>query len=359
MKIAILNDTHFGARNDSLIFDDYFHKFYDEVFFPYLKEHNIKTLIHLGDIVDRRKYINYRIAHNFRHKFLQKLWDEKIDTHIIIGNHDIYFRNTNKINAVQELCTAPDGLNEPWIYEEPKVVNFDGLNILMLPWINPENEKHSLETLNTAQADVVMAHLDLNGFQMHGGIVQSHGYDKSIVSRFEKVLSGHFHHKSDDGQVFYLGSQYEITWSDYNNKKGFHIFDTATRELEFIPNPNVIFKKILYNDSETNYDKFDVNPYHHKFVKLVVTSKKDNEMFDRLLDKLYNNISVHELKILEDYSDLAHHNVPDSVVEGSEDTMTLVNNYVDQLTVDLDKDKLKGMIKETYVEAQDADPISE
>ena len=89
MKIALLNDTHFGARNDSLIFDDYFHKFYDDVFFPYLKEHNIQTLIHLGDIVDRRKFINYRIAHNFRHKFLQRLWAEKIDTHILIGNHDM------------------------------------------------------------------------------------------------------------------------------------------------------------------------------------------------------------------------------------------------------------------------------
>ncbi len=120
MKIALLNDTHFGARNDSPIFDDYFHKFYNDIFFPYLKEHNIKTLIHLGDIVDRRKFINFRIAHNFRHKFLQRLWDEKIDTHILIGNHDIYFRNTNKVNAIKELCTTADGINEPWIYEESK-----------------------------------------------------------------------------------------------------------------------------------------------------------------------------------------------------------------------------------------------
>ena len=214
MKIVLLNDSHFGARNDSLIFDDYFHKFYDRIFFPYIKEHNIKTLIHLGDVVDRRKYINYRIAHNFRHKFLQRLWDEKIDTHIIVGNHDIYFRNTNKINAVQELCTTPDGQHEPWIYEEPKVVDFDGLKLLMLPWINPENEEHSLKTLDTAQADILIAHLDLNGFVMVDGIRQMHGYDKKIVQRFEKTYSGHFHNKNDDGQVFYLGSQYEMTWAD-------------------------------------------------------------------------------------------------------------------------------------------------
>ena len=359
MKIALLNDTHFGARNDSNIFDEYFYKFYDNIFFPYLKEHNIKALIHLGDIVDRRKFINYRIAHNFRHKFMNRLWQDKIDTHIIIGNHDIYYRNTNKVNAVQELCTAPDGINEPFIYEDPKVVEFDGLNILMMPWINPENEAYCMEMLNTANADVCMGHFDLNGFRMMDTMVQTHGHDKSIVSRFEKTYSGHFHHKNDDGQVFYLGSQYEMTWSDYNNQKGFHVFDTETREVEFIKNPYTRFKKLMYDDTKTDYDKFDITDYNQKFVKLVVVNKKDNQMFDRLLDKLYNKISVNELKIIEDYSDLSHTNVSDDVVEGSEDTITLVNNYVDQLPVDLDKDKLKVMIKEMYIEAQDTDVATE
>ena len=288
MKIALLNDTHFGARNDSNIFDEYFYKFYDNVFFPYLKENNIKTLIHLGDIVDRRKFINYKIAHNFKHKFMDRLWQEKIDTHILIGNHDIYYRNTNKVNAVKSLCTAPDGENEPFIYEDPKVVEFDGLNILMMPWINPENESHCLEMLNTANADVCMGHFDLNGFRMMDAMVQKHGYDKSIVSRFEKTYSGHFHHKNDDGQVFYLGSQYEMTWSDYNNQKGFHVFDTETREVEFIKNPYTIFKKLVYDDTDKNYDKFDITDYNQKFIKLVVANKRDHQMFDRLLDRLYN-----------------------------------------------------------------------
>ena len=352
----LLVDLRRICRNGcSCISNEYFYKFYDEQFFPYLKEHNIKTLIHLGDIVDRRKYINYRIAHNFRNKFMQRLWQDKIDTHILIGNHDIYYRNTNKVNAVQELCTAPDGVNEPYIYEDPKVVNFDGLNILMMPWMNPENEKHCLEMLNTAKAEICMGHFDLNGFRMMDHMVQTHGYDKSIVSRFEQVYSGHFHHKNGDGQVLYLGSQYEMTWSDYNNEKGFHIFDTDTRQIEFIKNPYTIFKKLVYDDTETNYDKFDITEYNQKFIKLVVVNKKDNQMFDRLLDRLYNKISVHELKILEDYSDLSHTNVSDDVVEGSEDTITLVNNYVDQLPVDLDKDRLKIMIKEMFIEAQDVE----
>jgi hypothetical protein len=146
-----------------------------------------------------------------------------------------------------------------------------------------------------------------------------------------------------------------MTWSDYNQTKGFHIFDTDTRELEFIPNPNTIFQKLMYNDTETNYDNFDISSLHNKFVKLIVVSKKNNEMFDRLLDKLYNKITVHELKILEDYSDLNANLVSDDVADGTEDTMTLVNNFVDQLPVDLDKNKLKSMIKETFLEAQDTD----
>jgi hypothetical protein len=288
---------------------------------------------------------------------MKRLWDEKIDTHVIIGNHDIYYRNTNKVNAIKELCTSADGVNEPWIYEEAKVVDFDGTKLLMMPWINPENEAASIEMLKTAEADVCMGHFDLNGFSMNDAMKQTHGHDKSIVSRFERTYSGHFHHKNDDGQVFYLGNQYEITWSDYKNQKGFHVFDTETRDVEFVPNPFTMFIKLHYDDVLTNYDKIDITEYNQKYVKLVVVNKKDNEMFDRLLERLYNDISVHELKILEDYSDLSATNVSDDVAEGSEDTMELVSNYVDQLKVELDKDRLKVMIKEMYIEAQDTDAI--
>ena len=147
MKIALLNDSHFGARGDSEVFDNYIHKFMDEIFFPYIKEHNITTLIHLGDILDRRKFINFKTAYNFRHKFMMRLWEEKIDTHIILGNHDTYYRSTNKINGPEELCTTPDGKHEPWIYTKTTEVEFDGMKALFIPWINPENEKETFDIL--------------------------------------------------------------------------------------------------------------------------------------------------------------------------------------------------------------------
>ena len=65
MKIALVTDTHFGARNDHDHFNTYFYKFYEDIFFPYLKEHNIKTCIHLGDVMDRRKFVSYKTAKDF------------------------------------------------------------------------------------------------------------------------------------------------------------------------------------------------------------------------------------------------------------------------------------------------------
>ena len=55
-------------------------------FLPYLKDNNITTLIHLGDVVDRRKFINFKTAHTFREDFMHRLYKEGIDTHIILGS---------------------------------------------------------------------------------------------------------------------------------------------------------------------------------------------------------------------------------------------------------------------------------
>ena len=245
MKIALLNDTHFGARNDNPAFVKYFNRFYDEIFFPYIIQNDIKTLIHLGDVVDRRKFINFNTAHNFQENFWKRLWDLKIDTHIILGNHDTYYKNTNKVNFTHLIKTF-DGANEPWIYEKPATVNFDGLDILLLPWICPETEEESIYEIDNSHAEVAMGHLEIKGFEMHKGHFQEVGLEMDQFKRFDKVLSGHYHRKSDNGTIYYLGTQYEITWSDYQCPKGFHIFDTDTRELTRIPNPLTMFEKIIY-----------------------------------------------------------------------------------------------------------------
>ena len=347
MKIALVTDTHFGARNDNQNFNDFFFKFYENVFFPYLIEHKITTCVHLGDVMDRRKYVSYKIATDFRKRFLGKFEALNIDLHLIVGNHDTYYKNTSEVNSMEEL----GGYGA--VYKKPQIVEFDGLPILLVPWINADNYEESLKALTTANADVLMGHLEINGFAMNSNTITMQGaWDKEHFKRFETVFSGHFHHKSDDGQIYYLGTPYEIYWNDYNDPKGFHVYDTATRELERIVNPYTLYEKIYYDDSEEDYTKHDVSKYKEKYVKLIVVNKKDLFGFDKFTDRLLKT-DTYDLKIIEDFSDLDASNVSDDIVENSGDTMTLLDNYIDELSVDLDKDRLKKKMKEVYLEAQD------
>src|SRR5210317_2241656 len=276
MKIALLNDSHWGSKNDAKSHLDHQEKFYYDVFFPYLKENNINTLVHLGDVIDRRKFINFNTAYRFK-KFMFKLWEEKIDTHIILGNHDTYYKNTNEVNSIEQLVTTFDGINEPWIYTRPKEVELGGCRMLFLPWICDDNYEESIHAIDNATADICFGHLEVKGFEMHKGVMNDHGLEREQLRRFEKVFSGHFHKKSDDGHIYYLGTQYQIMWSDHNCPKGFHIFDTETRELERIENPNVIFKKFIYDDTKHDYTHHKLDNYDNCFIKLFVSQKtKDN-----------------------------------------------------------------------------------
>jgi predicted phosphodiesterase len=350
MKIALLNDSHFGVRNDSPAFMEYQNRFYDELFFPYLKENNIKSLVHLGDVVDRRKFINFNTAHNFQQKFWRRLWDMKIDTHIILGNHDTYYKNTNEVNAMQQLITTFDGKSEPWIYSSPKEMIFDGLKILLVPWICDDNYEESVNMIQNSTAQICMGHLEVKGFEMHKGFFNDHGLEKNLFKRFEKVISGHFHKKSDDGQIYYCGTQYEMTWNDYKCPKGFHVFDTQTRELTRVPNPLRMFRKIYYDDKQKDYSKEDVSKYDNTHIKIFVTNKSDNNMFESFVNKLHTEINSHELTIIdEDTSDITA-SVREDILDQGEDTLTFLGNYVEQIDTDLDRAKLKQFINNLYKE---------
>ena len=351
MKIALLNDTHFGARNDNPAFVKYFNRFYDEIFFPYIIQNDIKTLIHLGDVVDRRKFINFNTAHNFQENFWKRLWDLKIDTHIILGNHDTYYKNTNKVNFTHLIKTF-DGENEPWIYDKPATVNFDGLDILLLPWICPETEEESIYEIDNSHAEVCMGHLEIKGFEMHKGHFQEVGLEMDQFKRFDKVLSGHYHRKSDNGTIYYLGTQYEITWSDYQCPKGFHIFDTDTRELTRISNPLTMFEKIIYNDTKQSYTNMDISKYKDKHLKVIVEEKTDTNQFGEFIDRLHNEINTHEVNVIEDsYNINATADV--NIIDQGEDTLTFLHNYINSLDTELDKARINSIMKDFYQEVQE------
>ena len=352
MKIALVTDTHFGARNDNTAFAEYFKQFYDTVFFPYLKENNITEIIHLGDVVDRRKYLNYQTAEIMQEAFFDPIIDNNYNVNIIIGNHDTYYKNTNKVNSISRLYNSYTGTNIHWHDNKPGVVNYDGLDIMLLPWICTDTYEPFLKEVEETDCQVLFGHLELKGFVMHKGAVNMSGLESNIFDKFDVVCSGHFHHKSTVGNINYLGCTYEITWSDYDDPRGFHIFDTETRELEFIRNPLTMFHKIWYDDSNTTMEQVvnrNYEPMRNCYVKVIVTNKDNPFWFDMFIERLEKVSPIH-VQVVEDHLNLDLES-DDEIVSEAEDTLTILHKYVNTLEVNVDKEKLETKIKDLYSEA--------
>ena len=348
MKVAVLNDTHCGIRNSSDIFLNNAADFYSKVFFPYCKDNDIKQIVHLGDYYDNRKFMNFKAQNHSRKSFLDPMRELGMRMDIIPGNHDTYYKNTNDLNSLKELLGYY--MNEIHIIMEPTVMEYGSLKMAMIPWINQENYDDTMKFIKNCKADWCGAHLELDGFEMMRGIKNVHGMDRKIFSKFEKVLTGHFHVGSQQDNIWYLGSQMEFFWSDAHDKKYFHVIDTETREVEKILNPNTLFHKVLYNDDKIDYNNYDVSQCDQKFVKVVVVNKKDSFLFDRFIDRIQSE-NIHELKIAENFQEFTGENVHDDSME-FDDTPKIVDSYVDGVDTDLDKDKIKIQMRELMTEAQ-------
>lgn len=349
MKIAVLNDTHCGIRNSNDIFLNNSADFYREVFFPYCQENNIEQIVHLGDFYDHRKFVNFKALNHNRKNFLTPMRKYGMKMDIIPGNHDTYYKNTNDLNSLKELLGH--FMNEVHIVMEPTVMEYGSLKMALLPWINSENYKDSMKFITECKADWLGGHLELNGFEMMRGIKNTHGMDHKSFSRFEMVLSGHYHAASRQDNVWYLGSQMEFFWSDAHDPKYFHVIDTETREIEKVHNPYTLFEKIVYNDEKIDYNNYSVSHLDGKFVKVVVINKSDSFLFDRFIDRIQNQ-NIHELKIAENFNEFLGENVGVEEDVNFDDTQEIVDTYIDAVDTDLDKDRIKIQMRELMTEAQ-------
>jgi DNA repair exonuclease SbcCD nuclease subunit len=349
MRVALLGDTHFGARNDSPHFHTFFEKFYRDTFFPYLKEHGITNVVQMGDVFDRRKYINFQTLKSCRDYFFDPMVDQKITCHVIIGNHDTYYKNTNEVNSLTLLLREYSNVG---VYEEPTELEFEDCKFLMVPWICQANEKQCLDAIAATDANVIVGHFEIAGFEMYRGAVCDEGMPMEAFAKHPMVLSGHFHHKSSHKNIQYLGTPYEITWSDFNDLKGFHIFDTDTKELTFVPNPNVMFHKVHYDDAVGSMDEvlsIDFEQYRGTIVKVIVRNKNNPHWFDMYVDKL-EKAGVLDMQVVEDHFHLDLE-ADDDIVNEAEDTLTILNKYVDQMQIQGDRQRLDNLIRTLYHEA--------
>ena len=340
MKIAIITDTHYGARKGSTHLHNYFQLFYDNIFFPTLEREKIDTIIHMGDVFDSRKSIDYQSLEWAKQVVFEPL--RKYKVYAITGNHDCYYKNTNHVNSPELLLNDYSNI---LTFSKATEINIDGLDILLLPWINSENYDESLEAIQNSKSKVAMGHLEINGFKATRGHMMEDGMDTDVFSKFNAVYSGHFHTRSTDGKITYLGNPYEMYWNDVNDTRGFHIFDTDTIIHTPVNNPYKLFYNVYYED--TPYQTFDSTPYENKIVKVIVRKKTNPKQFQKFIDKLYAT-GIQDLKIIENFELIEGE---DFEMDEDENTLSLLNRYIDESEFHLDKNIIKGIFQDLYRQA--------
>lgn len=350
MKIAFVNDTHFGVRGDSQVFLDHQERFFREIFFPYLDENDIKIVMDLGDTFDRRKYVNYVTLKRAKEFFFNQMMVRGIEYHAVVGNHSVYFTNTNEVNSMDLLLREYKNFH---IYEkEPIELTFGSTRFMMVPWITKDNRDICTNAIQNSSAHVLLGHFEIEGFEMMKGTLCDHGMKKDIFSTFEAVYSGHFHHPSEYGNIKYLGAQYEMTWSDYAGRRGFHVFDTETRGVTFIENPNRIFHKIEYDDTDMSIDEIaslDTDPLKNTYVKVIVKNRTNSYLYDMFLNRIADSGAA-DVKSIDDSLNLESSGV-DEILDETQDTKDILHSYIDSIETSVEKKKIKKIIDELYLEA--------
>lgn len=354
MKVCILGDCHFGARNDNPGFARFFEKFYSEVFFPTLKKEGIAHVIQMGDLFDRRKYVNYVTLKETRRYFFDHFAHEELYLDGLIGNHDTYYKNTNRVNS-PELLLGDYG-DRFCFFDRPEEMELGGSLALMVPWICDDNRQETYEMIQKTKATICFGHLELQDFEMYRGqksFYLEKAHDPKLFEKFDIVVSGHFHHRQTRNNILYVGTPYEITWSDFDDPKGFHIFDTETRQFTFIQNPYTLFHKISYDDegkqiSEVN-SSINFDAYRETYVKVIVRNKTNPYGFDMFVDKL-EKAGVYDVQVVDDHFN-QDKTTDDEITSETEDTLTIISKSVDQFDESVDHARLGQLMHELYAEA--------
>lgn len=349
MKVAIVTDTHCGAGNDNAHLNEFFLQFFEKIFFPYLKQHRIDTVIHLGDVFDRRKYVNFNTLHTWHERVFRPLSDMCSRVDILIGNHDTYFKTTNAVNSVDELLKHYSNFN---VFQNSSEVEVGGKSILYVPWICEENFSRTMSAIEASSASICMGHLELIGFEMYAGHINADkGLGANLFDKFYMTLSGHFHQKSSVGSTHYLGAPYAMMWGDYGSPRGFHVLDTETMQLSFVENPIKMFHKVFYDDSEATLEGIlgtDFSAYQEKFVKLVVQSKTNPYWFDQFYEAL-QKVNPADLSVIESSIDSGV--VGEIDIDQAKDTLTILVECANDLNAGDHKQMLNDLLRELYIQA--------
>lgn len=339
-QFAILGDCHFGTANSSLIHHEYMKKFFKD-FFSYVDDHGIKFVLQLGDLFDVRKYINTWSLNFFKQEFHEQLVKRDMHMYVLLGNHDIFYRESLQISSVEEVLR--DYPQYYTIIKEPTEINICGTSILAVPWVCKENVDQVNAAIANSKSKYCAGHFEFDGFELFKGQLAKTDYSHDGYKKFKKVISGHYHHMSSKDNVMYTGTPYELTWQDCNTTKGFFVYNGKTFTL--VENVHRLYSSFKLSTTDITEDII-----RDKYVKILVDVALAPKERDAMLDRIYS-MKPHDVKLIENNVDTV--STSSTVYTPTTSISDIITDYVKNVSVgdNIDKQHLSSIMMSLYVEA--------
>lgn len=316
-RICLIGDTHVGAKNFNKTVFEKMMVYFETELFPYLIKHNVREVIHLGDLVHNRTLIDNDIDGQFKKRFFRWFEDNKIVIHCLIGNHDSYFKNTIEHNYQSANLREFKYVN---IIEKSTILNIGKYKIGFMPWMTKYNEIYNIP--KAKEVDILCGHFEIQGALMQGNSFSRKGLNYQEFADYKMVLSGHFHAMSKVGNFRYLGTQYQMNWSDYNNERGFWVLEdnwkiifkknqTSPKHLKIYyieqNNGDIILKLGGLGKNLKSLDFNQACQYTEKnFIKFIVKKYNNQDLLERYFEQISKNSLerveiINESSIIEDF----------------------------------------------------------
>jgi DNA repair exonuclease SbcCD nuclease subunit len=355
MKLLLLSDIHLGVKNNSDFFLNVIKDYFLKEIIPSIQRNKIDQLWILGDFFDNRYNINVLIENtgiNIIKKILKEFPNLKIN--MIIGNHDIYYKNSLKVNSLRKFANLHKNLK---VISTVESFDLDGCKVLAVPWLIEGSENHTefrkviedYKDTGNKRYDWCFGHFEINGFEVVKNVVHQHGLAQSDFKAFDQVYSGHFHIRCKQGNIQYLGSPYEINWNDHGDIKGHYVLDTDTKKVSFFEN-TLSPKHVHVNVSSIQKDRDILKNIPKQFIKLHIDTDIDESALNDLLTSVENSLPT-LMQVIDERYDLEIKNEDiklDGLIES--DALQYALEYVDSIQFDksISIDEMKKRIIYVY-----------
>lgn len=278
MKRIQITDLHFGNKNNDIQHNEDLLKFF-RYLVSWCKERGIdpKTvgIDILGDTFQQRDKLSV-ITINYALEGIRFLADNFIDVRILIGNHDLPYRDSRRSSSMEIFRDIP-GVKIVDYYE------IDG-SCMYVSWLVNEDELEEVVKVSKKnKIRWIFGHFEFSNFRLNDNFITEHGASHKVFKHVEKVYTGHYHAHQVKDNVEYIGTPFPYDMNDANDfDRGFQIFDTETGEMERVIYEDVAVLSMSVSELLEN----DWSGMDNVTVRVVIDDHLDDKSYDMLKEKL-------------------------------------------------------------------------